>query len=362
MIDLVWNFPLLQEQQAIWSEHLAKAMEEYRAMPVEIQRPSFRSALDATLRERAGKWLGFPAARTWLVCGNHHGTLLSLLVSGLAGQRVAVEAISYPGFLNQCRLTRTEMVGIAIDGDGMLPDALRSACEQGRAEGKPIRGLFTMANVQNPMGFVTSLERREALVAIAREFDLTIIVDEAYGYLEEHVPTNYAVLAPERTYFVQGLAKSFAPGSRTGFLVAPESAAEAIAGAIVCLTTGTDVPQNMAALALCEDGTLDRLMADKRTEGAARNTAARALLAAAGYPSPAGAACAWHLWLPLPERLDPADVVAAMAQVDVLLSSGKFCEVTPGAAHGVRLALGGEVERERTLEGVKRLAEYLRSV
>src|SRR3984957_2523083 len=104
MIDLVWNFPLLEEQSAMWRKHLAAAMEEYSREPLESLRPSFRT-VDGSLRARAAKLLGFPVERTWITCGGHHGTLTALLASGLAGQRVVADGNSYPGFLNQCRLT-----------------------------------------------------------------------------------------------------------------------------------------------------------------------------------------------------------------------------------------------------------------
>jgi DNA-binding transcriptional MocR family regulator len=356
MIDLVWNFPLLEEQAAQWREHLTAAMDEYGREPVESQRPSFRT-VELKLRERAAAWLGFPTARTWITCGGHHGTLNALLASGLAGERVAVEGTTYPGLLDQCKMTKTQVVACAIDNDGLIPDALRASCEQARVEGRPITGLLTMPTVQNPMGFVTPLARREELVAIAREFDLKIIEDDAYGFMEADAPPNYAVLAPERAFYVRGLAKSFSPAVRTGFLVAPESAEAAVVMSLKNTATGTDVLQNMAALAMCEDGTVDHVMEHKRAEGAIRNREARALLGSAAAP---GARCAWHVWVRLQEGVEGCSVVDAMKKVDVLVSPGDACAAAPEYARGIRLALGAEIKRERMLEGVARVAEYLR--
>ncbi|HEY4358858.1 MAG TPA: PLP-dependent aminotransferase family protein [Acidobacteriaceae bacterium] len=357
MIDLVWNFPLLPEQKEMWGRYLTAAVADYAQQPVESQRPSFRT-VDSAMRERAANWLGFPAERTWMTSGGHHGNLNALFASGLAGTRFVLEGASYPGFLDQCRITRTEMTACAIDNDGLLPDALREVCVAAQAEGRPIRGLFTMPTVQNPRGFVTPLQRRQAIVAMAREFGLTIIEDDAYGFMQEDAPPNYAVLAPERAFYVRGLAKSFAPGARTGFLVAPESATAELVTSLRCTATGTDVPQNMAALAMCEDGTLDTLMRDKRIEGARRNREARGILGEAAAP---GAASAWHLWVRLQDGVDPRAVAAAMAEQSVLLSSGHWCAVSPEYGQGVRVALGGEVDRERTMEGVMRLAGYLQT-
>ena len=360
MIDLVWNFPLLREQEGLWARHLREAMERYRAEPVEMQRPSFRT-VEFAMRERAARLLGFPVARTWLTCGGHHGTLNALLASGLAGTGVAVEGATYPGFLDQCRLTKTRVLACALDEQGLVPSSLQAVCEEARGAGEPVRGLFTMPTVQNPLGFVTPLARRLEIVELARAFDLLIIEDDTYGFMEESAPPNYAKLAPERTFYVCSLAKSLAPAARTGFFVAPESAEAAMVMSLKCTATGTDVPQNMAALAMCEDGTLDRLVTDKRAEGALRNREARALLGGAGegIEIAPGAACAWHLWVRLPEAINPQAAVDAAAAACGLMSSGMWSAASPEYGRGLRIALGGEVEREQTFEGVRRLAEVL---
>jgi DNA-binding transcriptional MocR family regulator len=360
MIDLVWNFPLLKEQKEMWSQHLGAAMEEWGRQPVESLRPSFRT-VEHELRERAAQWLGFSVERTWITCGGHHGTLNALLASGVAGTRVAMEGTSYPGFMDQCRLTKTGMVACEVDEEGLLPQSLRAMCRRS-VQDEVITGLFTMPTVQNPVGFVTPVERRREIVAIAREFDLQIIEDDAYGYLEEDAPPSYAELAPERTFYVRGLAKSFAPGVRTGFLVAPEKVAGQVFTALKNTATGTDVPANIAALTICEDGTLDALMLAKRREGAVRNVMARELLGDAGGPDSIapGARCAWHVWVRFAKGVDGDAVERACSEAGVMVTNGRWCGVSPEYGHGMRVAFGGEVEREKVLEGVGIVAGVLR--
>jgi len=355
MIDLVWNFPLIPGQQEIWSRYLAAAFAESGSQPVESMRPSFRT-VEVKLRERAAKWLDRPVSRVWLTCGGHHGTLNALMASGLAGTRVAVEGNTYPGFLDQCWMTKTSVVACEVDEQGIVPDSLRELCDRKRRELEPVHGIFTMPTVQNPLGFVTPEERRLEIVEIAREFQLSIIEDDAYGFMEQNPPPSYADLASERTYYVRGLAKSLGSSARTGFLIAPENAAASIEAALRCTATGTDVPQNMAALAMCEDGVLDELIKAKREEGRQRNNAARASLGKLAAP---GASAAWHVWVKLPEDVEPSDVERAIQAEDVMVTNGQWCAAAPEYRHGLRLALGGEIERARALEGVARVAEVL---
>jgi DNA-binding transcriptional MocR family regulator len=355
MIDLVWNFPLMPGQQEIWSRYLTAALAESGTQPVESMRPSFRT-VEAKLRERAANWLGQAFSRTWLTCGGHHGTLNALMASGLAGTRVAVEGNTYPGFLDQCWMTKTSVVACEVDDEGIIPDALRELCDRKRKELEPVHGIFTMPTVQNPLGFVTPLSRRERIVDIARQFDLTIIEDDAYGFMEDNPPPSYAELAPERSYYVRGLAKSLAPSARTGFLIAPENAAASIEASLRCTATGTDVPQNLAALAMCEDGVVNQIIKAKRDEGRQRNQAARGLLGKMCAP---GAAAAWHLWVRLPDDVEPGDVEIAIKAEDVMVTNGQWCSAAPEYRHGLRLALGGEIDRARALEGIARVAQVL---
>lgn len=355
MIDLVWNFPLLPGQQEMWSRYLEAAFAESGSQPVESLRPSFRT-VEPKLRERAARWLGYPLSRVWMTCGGHHGTLNALMASGLAGTRVAVEGNTYPGFLDQCWMTKTSVVACLVDDEGIVPEALRELCERKRQELEPVHGIFTMPTVQNPLGFVTPVQRRLEIVEIAREFQLTIIEDDAYGFMEENAPPSYAELAPERTYYVRGLAKSLAPGARTGFLIAPENAAASIEAALRCTATGTDVPQNIAALKMCEDGVLDELIKAKRAEGRERNKAARAALGRLCAP---GAQAAWHVWVRVPDDAEPSDIEGAIKAEDVMVTNGQWCAAAPEYRHGLRIALGGEIERKRVVEGVARVARVL---
>lgn len=355
MLDLQWNFPLLPQQEGIWRDYLNRAMREYSAESVEIQRPSFRN-VEPILRETAAKLLKFPVSRTWVTAGGHHGTLNALLASGLVCKRIAVEANTYPGFLDQCRATKTSYIACTTDDHGIVPGALRSLCERLQKTGVPLRGLFTMPTVQNPIGYVTPLDRRLQIVEIAREFALTIVEDDAYGFMQANAPANYATLAPERAWYVRGLSKSFSPATRTGFLVAPENAAEALVTSLRCTATGTDVPQNLTSLLMMEDGTLDRIIDLKRTEGARRNWAARDILGESAAP---GAPCAWHLWVKLRDDQDSRAVEADLKAKGVLVSGGHWCAAAPEYGKGIRIALGGEIERERMLEAVQIVADLL---
>ncbi len=216
-----------------------------------------------------------------------------------------------------------------------------------------------MPTLHNPVGCVQSLERRLAVVEVAREFGLVVIEDDAYGYLHpEPVPVNYAKLAPERTFYVRGLSKNFAPVVRTGLMVHPVEYGAAVANAVKQSASGVSRGLAGAAIAMLADGTMDRVIAAKRVEGARRQAAARELLE--GLEVSAGPN-AWHLWVALPEGLGPVEVEKKCEEKGVLVSGGNWF-AAPGAEapRAVRLGLGGEVEFERAMEGVRVFVEVVR--
>src|SRR6202012_4933749 len=121
---------------------------------------------------------------------------------GLAGKPMAMDAAAYTGALEQARALACPVVGCAVDAEGMTAESLRAVCARGRASGQPVAALFATVTVHNPLGCTASSARREALVAVAREFDLLILEDDTYGFMEPDAPTRLCELAPERTFYV----------------------------------------------------------------------------------------------------------------------------------------------------------------
>jgi DNA-binding transcriptional MocR family regulator len=77
--------------------------------------------------------------------------------------------------------------------------------------------------LQNPTTSTMSHKRREAIVTIARKYNITIIEDDIFRLLDSRVqpPTLYT-LAPERTFHITSLSKTLAPGLRIGFVLTPQ--------------------------------------------------------------------------------------------------------------------------------------------
>lgn len=190
--------------------------------------PSRRSARPA--REAMAGWLQDvpigPVDESDIVLshGGQNGILL-MFQTVLRGRRpiVFVEELAYPGFRRAAELVRADIVPIAMDADGIRPDALAQAAVD-HPEGQI---LCTSPEVHSPTCGFTPMERRLEIVEVARKHDLQILDDDCYrmGRAEGE---GYRSLAPERGWYVTSLSKSLTPALRVGCVLGPRGATSAL--------------------------------------------------------------------------------------------------------------------------------------
>src|ERR1700761_8063183 len=219
VVDLNFNYPSLPEQKELLRNALRglassgdlEALLRYQSHG---GRPHERASVALHLEHRG---LTVPADQVLIVSGAQHGLAVAALAMLKPGDVVAVDALTYPGFKVLAQVHGLELAPLPAATDGPDLDALAQLCVTRR-----IRAIYTMPTLHNPLGWVTSQQSRQRLVAIAREHRLLIIEDAAYAYLVEHPPTPLAALAPESTLYVSGLSKNVATGLRFGFVSAPK--------------------------------------------------------------------------------------------------------------------------------------------
>jgi 2-aminoadipate transaminase len=144
------------------------------------------------------------------------------------GDVVLCEAPSYVGALGVFRAFQCEVAHIAMDEQGLHPGALREAIVALRAAGKTIKFLYTIPNFHNPAGVTQSAERRMELLAIAEEADLLVVEDNPYGLLGFDAEPTPAMrsLNEDRVVYLGSFSKTFAPGFRVGWVLAPHAVRE----------------------------------------------------------------------------------------------------------------------------------------
>lgn len=92
------------------------------------------------------------------------------------------------------------------------------------ASGRRPKFIYAIPDFQNPSGETMDLEKRRALVEVARKYDMLILEDSPYKDIRfegQSYPTLYS-MAPERVILFGTFSKTFAPGFRLGWVLASE--------------------------------------------------------------------------------------------------------------------------------------------
>ncbi|MCX5495845.1 PLP-dependent aminotransferase family protein [Kaistia dalseonensis] len=311
-----------------------------------------------TGRDRAAGrlWLaprfGEIAAERVLVAPGAQGALLAILgLLAAPGDTVCAEALAYPGFRALAAHLKIRLVGVAMDGEGILPDAFEAACIKATP-----KALYCNPTLHNPTTATMSLARREALVAIARRYGVPIIEDDAYGALPLSPVPPLASLAPELVYHVAGLAKSVSPALRIAYLALPDHRTAARVAAAIRATAAMASPLGAAiATNWIEDGTADMIRAAIRAETIARQALASEILPQeSAIADPEG----FHVWLRLPEPWTRGEFIARLRSAGIgVVGSDAFALTAPPEA--VRLGLGVAASRESLRQSLRIVADLL---
>jgi DNA-binding transcriptional MocR family regulator len=250
------------------------------------------------------------------------------------GDRIACEAVTYPGIRSLCAHLRLDLVGLPADSHGIDPDALDAACRNGG-----LKALYLNPTLHNPTTRTLPVHRRKELVAIARQQGIQILEDDAYGQLSRAKPSPFAVMAPDLTWYIGSLSKSLGAGLRLAHVVAPgQSASWQFARAL--RTSNVMISPLTAALAArwIEDGTAAALLNHIRTESMARQKLAAGHLSRSRFlADPDG----FHLWLSLDNGWTPSAFVSQIRTQPVGLVEGDAFVAAGPAPNAVRLCLGG---------------------
>lgn len=286
----------------------------------------------AVARHLQRRGLDVGRERILIVNGAQQGLAVTAMALFQPGDVVAVDAVTYPGFIVLARTLGLELSPLPITETGPDLDALEQLCRR-----RKVRAVYTMPTLHNPLGWVLDNEQRTRLVSIANQYGVSIIEDASYAYLVEDAPPPLAMLAPELTVYVSGLSKSVATGLRIGFVVAPAELVPALERVIRATTWNTPALTAAIATRWLEDGTVDRLEVRKRDDARLRQAVAREVLAGlpiVGHPS------SYLLWLPLAPDARPDRIAAALEGRRVAVSTAEPFATTPAVPHALRLALG----------------------
>jgi 2-aminoadipate transaminase len=141
------------------------------------------------------------------------------------GDVVLAEGPTYVGALGTFQAAQAHVVHVAMDSDGLIPAALEAAITDVARSGRRAKFLYTIPTYQNPAGVTLSDERREQVLDICERAGLLVVEDDPYGQLsfDGEAPLPLRARRREGVFYLSTFSKTFAPGLRVGWILAPHA-------------------------------------------------------------------------------------------------------------------------------------------
>jgi DNA-binding transcriptional MocR family regulator len=278
------------------------------------------------------------------------------------GDVVLAEGPTYVGALGVFQAAQADVVHVPMDADGLIPAALSEALATVAAAGKRPKFLYTVPAYHNPAGVTLSAARRDEVLAIAERAGLLVVEDDPYGLLgfDGDPPPALRSHSRDNVLYLSTFSKTFAPGLRVGWILAPHAVREKL---VIASEAQILCPSMYAQAAV---STYFRTMAWREQIKTFREIYRErrdALLAALAEQMPEGTRWThpgggFYVWLTLPDGLHSKEMLprAIAARVAYVPGTGFYADGS-GGSH-IRLSYCFPPP-ERIREGVRRLAQVI---
>ncbi|UGQ08877.1 PLP-dependent aminotransferase family protein [Yinghuangia sp. ASG 101] len=294
--------------------------------------------------------------------GSQHALDLVTRVFIDPGDVILAEAPSYVGALSTFASYQADVVHVGMDEDGLVPEHLDNAIAAVHKSGKRAKFLYTIPNFHNPMGVCLAPERRARILEVCRRHDLLIIEDNPYGLLGFDGEPMRALRADEAdgVVYLGSFSKTFAPGLRVGWAVAPHAVREKLVLAAEASVLSPPVFSQMTVSAYLET---QPWRAQIKTYREMYRERRDAMLDALKTHMPPGTtwtdpAGGFFVWVTLPEGLDAKAMLPRAVTARVAYVPGTAFYADGFGASSMRLSFCYPTP-DRIREGVRRLASVI---
>jgi 2-aminoadipate transaminase len=319
-------------------------------------------ALRQLVAEKLGRDRNMKVAPDDIILTSGSGEAISLIIQSLTdpGDVVLIEEFVYLGTLRQMRTFGADVRGVKCDNEGIIPQAFEDALKEAQRQDKKVKYLYTIPTFQNPMGWTMTLERRQKVLELAREYGVPVFEDDCYTDLRfegEDVTSFHSLDDTGQVLYVGSFSKIIAPGMRMGYLAAPAEVRQRA----MSFKGGGGVNQ-FAALAI-EQYLKDNMYEHINQQNQALRVKRDAMLASLGENF--GDAARWnqpegglYIWLELPEGSDLAGLQEQAFQEGVGYYNGTMFSPEGRGANYARLCFG-HPSPQTVYDGVAELARIL---
>ncbi|KAL1917420.1 uncharacterized protein VTP21DRAFT_3813 [Calcarisporiella thermophila] len=284
------------------------------------------------------------------------------------GDSLLLENPSYAGILTFVQVLKCNLVEINTDANGLIPSHLRETLSNWPSDKPRPKVLYTIPTGSNPTGCSHTLERKQEIYAIAREYSLLILEDDPYYYLQfndRRTPSYFSLDVDGRVLRFDSFSKILSAGLRLGFASGPKELIDKINIATGCSNLHpSGVPQSVA-YALLSNWGIGRFL--EHTESVAKFYRARCELFLSKCEQHLAGLARWNkpsagmfLWVQVLGVEDTRELVKKKAlEKKVLAVPGEAFIPNTRPSPYLRLSFS-TIQEAQMDEALSRLAELLR--
>ena len=323
----------------------------------------------APLREYVKKFIaereniGRDFDETIIVSGGQQGIDLTCKVLCNEGDTVVCENPSFIGALNAFRSYGVNLKGLDVGDDGIDPEELETLLKTD----KKVKLIYLIPTFQNPAGITMSLEKRKAVLAVAKKYNVPILEDNPYGELRfagTDIPTIKSMDDEGIVIYCGSFSKILSAGMRVGFLCGHKDLIQKI----VVVKQTNDVHTNLFFQMLCsrfisEYGLDDHIAGIKKLYRDNCMTMLSEMDAKfpenVKYTRPEGGL---FLWVTMPDSVDMNEFIKKTVAAEVAVVPGAtFLPDTGMVSHSFRMNYSMPT-KDQIIKGVGILADVMKNM
>ncbi len=303
------------------------------------------------------------ANTTVITSGGQQAIELACKVLCNEGDEVICENPSFIGALNAFRSLGARPIGVELENDGINLEQLEATLQQH----PKAKMLYLIPTFHNPAGITMSLEKRKAVYALAKRYDLVILEDNPYGDLRfagEEIPTIKSMDTDGRVIYCGTFSKILSAGMRVGYVCADDAIVQKMVVAKQVEDVHTNIFFQMVCARYMQQYDLDEHIANiralyRRKCECMLNALDKYMPKEVQYTRPEGGL---FLWCTLPQGREMPQLVKRAVEANIFVVPGTAfnCDETaPSQSFRLNYSMPSEAEID---QGVRILAEQIRSL
>jgi len=276
------------------------------------------------------------------------------------GDTIVCGLPSYLGALQAFYAHQANPVGVPRD------EELRSVVGALAAAGKKPKFIYAIPDFQNPSGVTMDIAQRMNVIEVAKKFNLLIVEDSPYREIRfdgEPMPMIYSLDKEGRTMLLGTFSKTFVPGFRLGWIMAPKPIIDRLEIVKQSVDLCAPVFNQFIAAKFIKKGYFDKNIERIKVNYCAKRNS---MIAAFEKYMPEGVT--WtnpdgglFLFVTLPQGYDATDLFKLAVKEDVAFVIGEAFHCDGSGKNTLRINFS-YMNEERAEEGVRRLANAIRKL